>query len=80
MLGLEKGLPDRSPKWGLKMVSHPEEEILDAAILVYVTNSEGPGSGAPLAMSAAVPVIASRIGRTAGSHPRRRERAARRER
>ena len=47
---------------GLKMVSHLEEEIPDAAILVYVTNSEGLGSGALLAMSAAVPVIASRIG------------------
>jgi len=61
VLGLEKdcGL---LAKMGLKMVSHLEDEIPDAAILVYVTNSEGLGSGALLAMSAAVPVIASRIG------------------
>jgi glycosyltransferase involved in cell wall biosynthesis len=61
VLGLEKdsGL---LAHMGLKMVSHLEEEIPDAAILVYVTNSEGLGSGALLAMSAAVPVIASRIG------------------
>ncbi len=61
VLGLEKdsGL---LAQMGLKMVSHLEEEIPDAAILVYVTNSEGLGSGALLAMSAAVPVIASNVG------------------
>src|SRR5258708_9161019 len=61
VLGLEKdsGLLARM---GLKMVSRLEEEIPDAAVLVYVTNSEGLGSGALLAMSAAVPVIASRVG------------------
>jgi Glycosyl transferases group 1/Glycosyltransferase Family 4 len=61
VLGLEKdsGLLGQM---GLKMVSNLEEEIPDAAILVYVTNSEGLGSGALLAMSAAVPVIASNIG------------------
>ena len=61
VLGLEKdsGLLARM---GLKMVSHLEEEISSAAILVYVTASEGLGSGALLAMSAAVPVIASRVG------------------
>ena len=61
VLGLEKdsGLLARM---GLKMVSRLEEEIRDAAVLVYVTNSEGLGSGAMLAMSAAVPVIASNVG------------------
>jgi hypothetical protein len=61
VLGLEKdsGL---LAQMGLKIVSNLEEEIPDAAILVYVTNSEGLGSGALLAMSAAVPVIASNIG------------------
>jgi glycosyltransferase involved in cell wall biosynthesis len=61
VLGLEKdsGLLARM---GLKMVSRLEDEIRDAAVLVYVTNSEGLGSGAMLAMSAAVPVIASNIG------------------
>jgi hypothetical protein len=61
VLGLEKdsGL---LAHMGLKMVSRLEEEIPDAAVLVYVTNSEGLGSGAMLAMSAAVPVIASNIG------------------
>jgi len=61
VLGLEKdgGLLARM---GLRMVSRLEEEIRDAAVLVYVTNSEGLGSGAMLAMSAAVPVIASNIG------------------
>src|SRR5260370_7091874 len=60
VLGLEKdsGLLARM---GLKMVSRLEEEIPDAAVLVYVTNSEGLGSGAMLAMSAAVPVIASNV-------------------
>jgi glycosyltransferase involved in cell wall biosynthesis len=61
VLGLEKdsGLLARM---GLKMVSRLEEELADAAMLVYVTNSEGLGSGAMLAMSAAVPVIASNVG------------------
>ena len=61
VLGLEKdsGLLARM---GLKMVTRLEEEIPDAAVLVYITNSEGLGSGAMLAMSAAVPVIASNVG------------------
>ena len=61
VLGLEKdsGLLARM---GLKMVAHLEEEIPGAGVLVYVTNSEGLGSGALLAMSAAVPVIASNVG------------------
>jgi Glycosyl transferases group 1/Glycosyltransferase Family 4 len=61
VLGLEKDSALLA-HMGLRMVSHLEEELPDAAILVYVTNSEGLGSGALLAMSAAVPVIASRIG------------------
>ena len=47
---------------GLKIVSDLETELTDAAMLVYVTNSEGLGSGALLAMSAGVPVIASNVG------------------
>ena len=39
-----------------------KSELSDAAMLVYVTNSEGLGSGALLAMSAGVPVIASNVG------------------
>ena len=39
-------------------------------VFVYITHSEGLGSGALLAMSAGVPVIASRVGGSAGSHPR----------
>ena len=45
-------------------------------MLVYVTNSEGLGSGALLAMSAAVPVIASNVGGLPRSDPPRRKRAA----
>ena len=61
VLGLEKDSALLA-HMGLRMVSHLEEELPDAAILVYVTNSEGLGSGVLLAMSAAVPVIASNIG------------------
>jgi len=61
VLGLEKDSALLA-HMGLRMVSRLEEEIPDAAILVYVTNSEGLGSGVLLAMSAAVPVIASRVG------------------
>ena len=61
VLGLEKDSALLA-NMGLKMVSNLEAEIPDAAVLVYVTNSEGLGSGALLAMSAAVPVIASRVG------------------
>jgi Glycosyl transferases group 1/Glycosyltransferase Family 4 len=61
LLGLEKDSALLA-HMGMKMVSHLEEELPNAAILVYVTNSEGLGSGALLAMSAAVPVIASRVG------------------
>ena len=37
-------------------------DLPDAAILLYITESEGLGSGALLAMSAGVPVIASNVG------------------
>jgi glycosyltransferase involved in cell wall biosynthesis len=61
VLGLEKDSALLA-RMGLRMVANLEEEIREAAVLVYVTNSEGLGSGALLAMSAAVPVIASNIG------------------
>jgi len=61
VLGLEKD-SHLLARMGLKMVSRLEEEIPNARILVYITNSEGLGSGVLLAMSAAVPVIASHIG------------------
>jgi glycosyltransferase involved in cell wall biosynthesis len=37
-------------------------QLKEAAIFVYITHSEGLGSGALLAMSAGVPVIASNVG------------------
>jgi glycosyltransferase involved in cell wall biosynthesis len=46
----------------LAVTENLEADLRDAAVLVYLTASEGLGSGALLAMSAAVPVIASRIG------------------
>jgi Glycosyl transferases group 1/Glycosyltransferase Family 4 len=61
LLGLEKDSALLA-HMGMKMVSRLEEELANAGILVYVTNSEGLGSGALLAMSAAVPVIASKVG------------------
>jgi hypothetical protein len=61
VLGLEKDSAILAGM-GLRMVTRLEEELRDAAILVYVTHSEGLGSGALLAMSAAVPVIASNVG------------------
>jgi glycosyltransferase involved in cell wall biosynthesis len=39
-----------------------EQDLAHAAVFLYVTHSEGLGSGALLAMSAGVPVIASRTG------------------
>jgi hypothetical protein len=61
VLGMEKDSALLA-RMGLRMVTNLEEEICEAAVLVYVTSSEGLGSGALLAMSAAVPVIASNIG------------------
>ena len=46
----------------LKVSSSLERDLRDAAMFVYITRSEGLGSGALLAMSAGVPVIASRVG------------------
>jgi hypothetical protein len=39
-----------------------ERDLRHATLLVYVTHTEGLGSGVLLAMSAAVPVVASRVG------------------
>jgi glycosyltransferase involved in cell wall biosynthesis len=39
-----------------------ERALADAAIVVYLTDNEGLGSGALLAMSAAIPVVASNVG------------------
>lgn len=45
-----------------KNASNLEKDLLRARMLVYLTEAEGLGSGALLAMSAGVPVIASRVG------------------
>ncbi|MBZ5727900.1 MAG: glycosyltransferase family 4 protein [Acidobacteriia bacterium] len=39
-----------------------EQDLRHAAVFVYITHSEGLGSGALLAMSAGVPVVASKVG------------------
>ena len=39
-----------------------EADLMDAAMLVYITRQEGLGSAALLAMAAGVPVVASRVG------------------
>jgi hypothetical protein len=46
----------------LKFSNAIERDLRDAAIFVYITHSEGLGSGALLAMSAGVPVVASKVG------------------
>ena len=51
-----------TPELDLAIAQHLESDLRDAAMLVYLTASEGLGSGALLAMSAGVPVIASRVG------------------
>lgn len=51
-----------APELELPVAERLEEDIKHAALLVYLTASEGLGSGALLAMSAGVPVIASRVG------------------
>jgi glycosyltransferase involved in cell wall biosynthesis len=51
-----------APELKLDEVRHLEADLRDARLLVYLTRSEGLGSGALLAMSAGVPVIASRVG------------------
>ena len=61
ILGLEKDSAMLA-HMGIKTITNLEAELPDAKILVYLTNSEGLGSGAMLAMSAGIPVIASKIG------------------
>lgn len=51
-----------APELNLEIARHLETDLQDAGILVYLSASEGLGSGALLAMSAGVPVIASRVG------------------
>ena len=51
-----------APELDLPAAQRLETELPEAAMLVYLTASEGLGSGALLAMSAGVPVIASRVG------------------
>jgi hypothetical protein len=46
----------------LELSASLERDLPGAAVLVYITHSEGLGSGALLAMSAGVPVVASRVG------------------
>jgi glycosyltransferase involved in cell wall biosynthesis len=46
----------------VRATTNLESDLRDAAIFVYITYSEGLGSGALLAMSAGVPVVASDIG------------------
>ena len=46
----------------VRATTNLESDLRDAAILVYISFSEGLGSGALLAMSAGVPVVASDIG------------------
>ena len=46
----------------LQLSDDLERDLPGAAVFVYITHSEGLGSGALLAMSAGVPVVASRVG------------------
>jgi hypothetical protein len=46
----------------LKQSHSPELDLQDAGIYLYISQSEGLGSAALLAMSAGVPVVASRVG------------------
>jgi hypothetical protein len=46
----------------LRLSTDLERDLRQAAVLVYITHSEGLGSGALLAMSAGVPVVASNVG------------------
>ena len=61
ILGLEKDSAMLS-RMGIRTITNLEAELPGAKMLVYITNSEGLGSGAMLAMSAGIPVIASKIG------------------
>jgi glycosyltransferase involved in cell wall biosynthesis len=46
----------------LQVSASPQRDLPGAAVFVYITYSEGLGSGALLAMSAGVPMVASHIG------------------
>ena len=46
----------------LQLSSDLERHLKEAAVFVYITHTEGLGSGALMAMSAGVPVVASRVG------------------
>lgn len=46
----------------LKLSDNLERDLPHAALFVYVTHSEGLGSGVLLAMSAGIPVVASNVG------------------
>ncbi len=46
----------------LKLATDLIRDLRNAAVFVYITHSEGLGSGALLAMSAGVPVVASNVG------------------
>jgi Glycosyl transferases group 1/Glycosyltransferase Family 4 len=46
----------------LELSSILQRDLAGAAVFVHITHSEGLGSGALLAMSAGVPVVASRVG------------------
>lgn len=46
----------------LRLSADLEHDLRDASVFVYITHSEGLGSGVLLAMSAGVPVIASNVG------------------
>jgi glycosyltransferase involved in cell wall biosynthesis len=61
ILGLEKDSVLLA-SMGIKPVTDLEAQLPQAKMLVYISQSEGLGSGALLAMSSALPVIASNIG------------------
>jgi glycosyltransferase involved in cell wall biosynthesis len=46
----------------LLLSSNLEQDLRQAGMFVYISHSEGLGSGVLLAMSAGVPVVASRVG------------------
>jgi hypothetical protein len=59
------GLAEQAAKLAgvtLKLSSNLADDLAHAALCVYISECEGLGSGALLAMSAGVPVIASRVG------------------
>jgi glycosyltransferase involved in cell wall biosynthesis len=46
----------------LKLSSNLQDDLTRAALCIYISESEGLGSGVLMAMSAGVPVVASRVG------------------